>query len=129
MAAHYWFIVFVALNAFIVTALALNISRLRMRHRVANGDGGLVEMKAAIRAHGNGVEHVGLMGLMVLALELGGASGTGLALLVLGFSLSRVLHAASMLTSRFGLRRLAASGTYAAEVAAIFWLAGLLIAV
>lgn len=122
MTAFHWFPLFVALNALIVTVLALNVSRLRMQQKVRNGDGGLVVMKAAIRAHGNGVEHVGIMGLVVLALEAGGAAGGAMAAVVYGFSLSRVAHAVSMLGSRFDLRRLAATGTYVTEVAAIGWL-------
>ena len=66
---HEWFVLYAALNGLVVTLLALNVSRNRMKHRLSNGDGGKPEMKAAIRAHGNAVEHVTVFGLLVLALE------------------------------------------------------------
>ncbi len=114
-----WFIWCVAVNAAIVIALALNVSYRRITLRVANGDGGKKEMKAAIRAHGNGVEHVTIFALIVLALELANASTSLLATVVIAFSVGRVLHAFSMLTSAFQVRRLAAALTYLAEVGAV----------
>ncbi len=119
---HGWFIAYVAINAFIVTLLALNVSRNRIKHRVSNGDGGKLEMKAAIRAHGNAVEHVTVFGFVVLALEFASASATVLGALVLAFTVSRLMHAASMLTSAFNLRRAAAGLTYLAELLGGLWL-------
>ncbi|PPE73870.1 hypothetical protein C3942_10745 [Solimonas fluminis] len=119
---HFWFVLYVALNALVVTLLALNVSRNRMKHRVANGDGGKTEMKAAIRAHGNAVEHVTVFGLVVLALEFAAAPAALLGALVPGFTAARLMHAAGMLRSAFNLRRAAAGLTYLAEVAGLLWL-------
>jgi uncharacterized membrane protein YecN with MAPEG domain len=119
---YFWFVLYVALNALLVTLLALNVSRNRMKHGVANGDGGKTEMKAAIRAHGNAVEHVSVFALVVLALEFAAAPGALLGTLVLGFTASRLMHAASILGSAFQLRRAAAGLTYLAEAAGILWL-------
>jgi len=119
MAAHFWFDLFVFLNVLILTLLALNISRLRISEKVANGDGNNVELKKAIRAHGNGVEHVVVFALLILALESGSAPSTLLAALVGVFTLGRLAHAAGMLGSFFNLRRLGAVTTYLLELAAL----------
>lgn len=119
---HSWFVLYVALNAAIVTLLALNVSRNRIQLRVANGDGGRVEMKAAIRAHGNAVEHVTIFGFVVLAMSFSSAPNLVLGSLVGLFTLSRLMHAASMLTSAFNLRRAAAGLMYLAEVVGVIWL-------
>jgi len=123
MSSYWWFQMFVCLNAGLVTLLALNISRLRMREKVSNGDGDKLVLKKAIRAHGNGVEHVTIFGLCVLALEAGAASAPLLGTLVLGFTLSRVAHAAGMLVGHFNIRRVAAGVTYLFEIVAVSALA------
>lgn len=114
-----WFGVFVAVNAFVVTLLALFVSYRRISLRVANGDGGKLEMKQAIRAHANAVEHTAIFGFIVLALSVLSAPLPVQAVLVIGFSAGRVLHGVSMLNSAFNLRRLAAIVTYAAELLGI----------
>jgi hypothetical protein len=55
MTLFYWHIV---LNLGLVTLLAMNISRLRVRERVGLGDGGKLALKKAIRPHANALEHV-----------------------------------------------------------------------
>ena len=45
-----------AILALLLIALSLNVSRLRMRHQVAFGDGGKADLTKAIRAHGNSLE-------------------------------------------------------------------------
>lgn len=125
MGQHFWLGVFTFANTLLVTLLALNVSRLRIKEKVANGDGGFVSLKKAIRAHGNGVEHLVVAGVQVLALDVCGAPPWGLASLVIAFTASRLLHALSMLASRFRLRQLTALGTYLSElggaVAVLWW--------
>jgi len=108
-----------SLNVLLVTLLAMHVSYRRMTERVPNSDGGKLVMKKAIRAHGNAVEHVTVFGIATLALSLASAPETLQAILVLGFTLTRLLHAGSMLVSAFGIRRLAAGLTYLFEIAAI----------
>ena len=119
MAVNYWFGLFVFFNGILVTLLALNISYRRIRDKIPNGDGNKVEMKKAIRAHGNGVEHVSLYGLIVLALCLSPTPERWLALLVLGFTIARLIHAIGMLGSIFNARRTGAALTYFFELAAL----------
>src|SRR5260370_29708724 len=63
---------FVALLFVFVTALALNTSRHRLRTHVIFGDGGDEPLRRANRAHGNAIEHV-----TVIAILLGTARAAG----------------------------------------------------
>ena len=115
---YFWFTLFAGLHGLLLTLLAMNVSRCRIKHRVGNGDGEVRELKQAIRAHGNAVEHSLLFALLVLALCILG-QGAGLSgFLVFAFTGVRVLHALSMLQARFKLRQLTAGGTYALELMA-----------
>ena len=115
---YFWFTLFAGLHGLLLTLLAMNVSRCRIKYRVGNGDGEVRELKQAIRAHGNAVEHSLLFALLVLALCIQG-QGAGLTgFLVIAFTGVRVLHALSMLQARFKLRQLTAGGTYALELMA-----------
>lgn len=118
-----WFYVFVAFNAALLLLLAMNVSRVRMREKIAHGDGGNIAMKAAIRAHGNGIEFVPMYGLVILALCMVQTPASWLAPLVVGFSVGRVLHAIGMLTTAMQARRLGAGLTFALMLAAVVVLA------
>jgi uncharacterized membrane protein YecN with MAPEG domain len=61
-----------AILALLLIALSLNISRLRMRHQVAFGDGGKPDLIKAVRAHGNSLEQ---SVLFIVLLYLGEATG------------------------------------------------------
>ena len=122
----YWFKFYVFFNVLILTMLALNVSKVRNEEKVPNGDGGKVSLKKAIRSHANGVEHVMAFGLLILALAAD-TSPVILATLVIGFTISRVVHAAGMLNTSAMLRVSAASVTYLAEVAGLVILGSSLI--
>jgi hypothetical protein len=113
-----WFYVFVAFNAALLLLLAMNVSRVRMRERIAHGDGGNIAMKAAIRAHGNGIEFVPIFGLVILALCMNQTPNNWVAGLVIAFSLGRVLHAIGMLTTAMQARRMGAGLTFSLMLAA-----------
>lgn len=51
----------------LLTALSLNVSRLRLRHRQTWGDGNHKDLAVAIRTHGNTLEQSLLFGLLVQA--------------------------------------------------------------
>lgn len=84
---------YAALLTLLFITLSANVVVKRRSHRVSLGDGGLPDMRHAIRAHGNFTEYAPL-GLVILALvELRGAPfwqihGVGAALLT-----GRLLHA------------------------------------
>lgn len=111
----YWYS---GLAVLLLTLLALNVSRLRISHKVANGDGGNISLKKAIRAHGNAVEHILPFGLAILGLSFMEIKSAILAVLVFGFLGIRLLHAYSLLSATFNLRRVAALTTYLFELLA-----------
>lgn len=107
-----------AVCGLLLVLLALRVSRLRMRHRVALGDGGNAELNRAIRAHANSAEQAPIFLLMSLCYELSTGSSwllIGLvALFLLGrLSLSWGLSRASINAAR----RLGAGLTYVSQLA------------
>lgn len=89
---------YLALGAVLLVALSLNVSRVRGKHDVWLGDGGVRELQRAARAHGNTGETLPLALLVLLAAELMGAKpgllhGFGATLLV-----ARGLYTHGMLT-------------------------------
>ncbi len=84
---------YAALNAFLTVGLGLNVSRVRVQHKVFRGDGGVPEIVSAVRAHGNNAEHVPLALLLLLIAELCGGSSTVLHIFGGALLVARVLHA------------------------------------
>jgi uncharacterized membrane protein YecN with MAPEG domain len=84
------------LHLILLLVLSVLVVRLRQKHHVALGDGGVPELAQAIRAFGNATEYVpaGLVGLGVLAL----AGAPALAVHIGGASLfaGRVIHAVGL---------------------------------
>jgi hypothetical protein len=115
------FTLYAALTMLLLLALSANISRLRVRHQVSFGHGGIDTLRGAIRAHANLVEHGTPFGLLVLALVLEGADEVAMLALVLAFLLGRVIHATGMLTSVRPARRGGAMLTYLLELVASVW--------
>jgi uncharacterized membrane protein YecN with MAPEG domain len=87
--------------ALLLTALSLQVSRLRMRHRQTWGDGGHKDLAVAVRTHGNTLEQSLLFGLLVLALaQSGGTAATALTAVCCTFVLARIVYC----TAAFGRR-------------------------
>ena len=100
----------------LLVGLAMRISMLRMRHKVAFGDGGNTALMRAIRVHANTAEHAPIFILLALAYELARGS-TGFLVAVAGaFLLARIGFAAALLgRGLHRLRMLTALVTYAAQ--------------
>lgn len=97
----------VTLTAFcglLLVGLSMRISMLRMRHKVAFGDGGNTELLRAIRVHANTAEHAPIFLLMVLAWELARGGSGFLTTVAVAFVLARVGFTAALLGR--GLHRL-----------------------
>jgi uncharacterized membrane protein YecN with MAPEG domain len=120
--SFYWFSLFVAANALLLFTLAFNVSLVRRRFKISRGDGDQPALQRAIRAHANGVEYMPLFALLVLALSLQLAADAALAVLVLGFTLGRVMHALGMIGAVRLLRFWGAVITYLWTAAAIILL-------
>ena len=122
-----YFHLYVGSGVLLITLLAANVSRLRIREQIGNGDGGNALLKAAIRAHMNSVEHVLPYGLLMLVLWQSQAAPSLLAVFCLGFLAVRLVHAYSMLGRKFRLRQWSAGATYVFELSACLTVLGRLL--
>lgn len=106
------FTLYVIGSVLLLTILAMNVSRVRMREKIGNGDGGNNSLRAAIRAHGNALEFILPFALVVLALDLGTTEEGLVAFLAINFLVIRIAHAWGMIGRRFKLRQVTAAVTY-----------------
>lgn len=102
--------------ALLLVGLALRISMLRMRHKVAFGDGGNTALMRAIRVHANTAEHAPIFVLLALAYELARGTTGFLVAVAAAFLLARIGFAAALLgRGLHRLRMVTALVTYAAQ--------------
>ncbi|MFT5614422.1 MAG: putative membrane protein YecN with MAPEG domain [Granulosicoccus sp.] len=73
--------------------LSVHASRNRREHKVSTGDGDVPALFKAIRVHANLIENAPLALILLLAIELQGASGWIVHGLGLAFVVGRLLHA------------------------------------
>ena len=87
------FALYAALNAIIILLLALMVVRARRRLKVQIGDGGHPGLLLAQRAHGNAIEYVPL--ILILLLTLASLKASMILIHVIGALLTfgRILHA------------------------------------
>ena len=83
---------YVALNALIALLLAMNVGRVRGATKTMFGDGGHAVLQQAIRAHGNNIEYVPFVLVMIVTLAL--MQGSVIVLHVVGIMLTvgRIAH-------------------------------------
>ena len=79
--------------ALLFAALSLRIPKLRMKHKVGLGDGGVPELQRAVRVHANFAEYVPLALLLLLLMEAQGYSAWFLHIMGLMLVVGRGLHA------------------------------------
>ena len=113
--------IFIASFALLIVALAINVSRLRVKKRVSLGDSvgdqDDHELSRARRAHANAVENAVIMMPLVLIYEFIGGNALTLIILCSVFLLCRVVHASGLLHKATTLRRsISALGTYLIEI-------------
>jgi uncharacterized protein len=97
-----------AVLALLLTALSLNVSRLRLRYKVSFGSADHKDLEVAVRAHGNALEQSLLFIALLMCLEgLPSASGSFIFVHGLMFIGARVLHALAIF-NRWLLARQAA---------------------
>lgn len=105
--------------ALLLTALSLQVSRLRMRHRQTWGDGGHKDLTVAVRTHGNTLEQSLLFGLLVLALaQAGDTAATALAAVCTVFVLARIVYCTAAFGRRLPWRQAAHALTLLCQLAA-----------
>jgi uncharacterized membrane protein YecN with MAPEG domain len=61
---------YAGLLAFLLIALAVNVSKMRVKHKVGLGDGGVPELIQAMRVQGNFTEYAPLGLMLMLIVEL-----------------------------------------------------------
>jgi uncharacterized membrane protein YecN with MAPEG domain len=119
MENYFWFSVLVAVNGLMLIGLTINVSRLRIKNKISLGDGDNKDLLRAIRTHANGVEQVPTYAIVILALTLMQASSELLAVLVAGFTLSRICHAWGMLFRNHTGRRVGMGLTYVFQLVGV----------
>jgi len=90
---------YAGLNGLIAFVLALLVVRQRGKTKTGLGTGGHPALEQAIRAHGNFVEYVPLILILLLLLELGGLAPLWLHVMGIALTLGRILHAWGLSTS------------------------------
>lgn len=90
---------YAGLNALIGLVLALLVGRRRLRTRTMLGAGGDAALERAIRAHGNFVEYVPLILLLLALLAYDGLGTTWLNVMGIALTLGRILHGWGLSTS------------------------------
>lgn len=84
---------YACLNTFVLLWLGASISRLRRKHRVLIGDGGIEHLRRTMRGHANAAENMPMMFVLLTLGALLGAPAVALHVLGAGFTLGRVIHA------------------------------------
>src|SRR6266436_7992625 len=87
---------YLAILALLYAVLALQVIRLRQGNRAAFGDADNINLRSAIRVHGNFIEYVPIITLMVAFLEMSGASAARIHLLMGALVIARLLHPLGM---------------------------------
>lgn len=107
--------------------LSIRIAKMRWKHKVSLGDGGVDELQTAMRIHGNFVETVPIALILLALMELGGAPLWLVYVLGLAMVISRMSHAYALSTppgyGRFRVLGMSLTFTiYCVGAATCFWL-------
>ena len=84
---------YAGLNGLIALVLAALVVRQRGKTKTGIGTGGHPVLERAIRVHGNFIEYVPLILILLLLLELGGLAPLWVHLMGIALTLGRILHA------------------------------------
>jgi hypothetical protein len=87
---------YASLCALLIITLSLNVIGLRRQHKVRLGDGGVDELQAAIRAHGNAIEYIPIALILMLVLELSGGYWWLIHLAGIILLAARLLHVSAL---------------------------------
>lgn len=91
--------IYVVIAAVLVVVLLLRVAKLRNARKIGIGDGGDKSLSRAIRVHANAVETIPIALLLLVMLELSGATSGGLHGLGSGLIVARLLHAHGLTSS------------------------------
>jgi uncharacterized protein len=118
-------------TAGILFALTLAIALIRKRGRISRGDGGDSHFAKRQRGHANGVEQIPISLILLALAELQGAPVWLVWSIALSLGIGRSFHAIQFWFkgAPFQLRPVGVVVTMVAQLAALVWLAGTLLAV
>ena len=117
-----YFHVYSALGVLLIISLAFNVSRVRIRERIAHGDGNNRALKKAIRAHMINFEHILPYGLLLLVLGEMNLDQELMAFFTFGFLAVRLMHAYIMLAPHYIIFRVSSALTYFFEFFACIYI-------
>ena len=107
-----------AVLSLLLIALSLNISRLRLAHKISFGDGGIKELTLATRAHGNSIEQSLVFIVLLYFMETASAASTQVALMLgIAFIVARIVYCMAMFTRRLLIRQIAHVATVGLQLA------------
>ena len=84
--------IYASLLTLLVVRLSISVIKLRRKNRISVGDGGIEELQLAIRTHSNAVEYIPIALLLLLTLELNGATKILIHLLGATLMIGRIIH-------------------------------------
>ncbi len=96
--------IYASLSALLIVKLSLSVIKLRRQNRISVGDGGNESLQLAIRTHANAVEYIPMALLLLLMLELNGASQILIHILGVTLLIGRLLHAVGLSTKNLKRR-------------------------
>ncbi|TCW00038.1 MAPEG family protein [Biostraticola tofi] len=103
---------YVVFGAMLLIKLSYDVMKLRTQYQVAYGDGGFYELQTAIRVHGNTVEYIPIGLILLIVMEMDGASTWSLHLCGLLLMVGRLLHYAGLRQREYRWRRSGMSATF-----------------
>jgi uncharacterized protein len=107
-----------AVLTLLLIGLSLNVSRLRLRHKMSYGHGQHKDLEVAVRTHGNSVEQTLLFLFLLMALESLTPGHLLLMVLATSFVVARILYPIATFSRRLPLRQFAHLTSVAAQLVA-----------
>jgi uncharacterized membrane protein YecN with MAPEG domain len=96
--------IYVAIYTLSILWLALRVIKNRRIHRVSVGDGGVQALQIAMGTHSNAIEYLPISLILLLVLELNGASGWLIHVFGVILIVGRIYHVNGMFTQRLKYR-------------------------
>jgi uncharacterized membrane protein YecN with MAPEG domain len=106
------FYLLVGLGCLLIIVLAMNVSRLRYKERIAHGDRGNKTLRNAMLAHSNAIEHIIPFCLIIYVLIAQNTNLIIVQFLVISFLIVRLIHAVGISMFVFRAWQVASAFSY-----------------
>ena len=107
---------YAVLGALLLIKFSLDVVKLRFQYKVAFGDGGFYQLQTAIRIHGNAVDYIPIGIILLIVMEMNGASGWLLHLCGAMLLIGRILHYFGLHERELRWRKGGMGATYASLI-------------